>query len=255
MEIAREPFELGSARGFRYGELPAGILRSLPGWLERGAVGPGEGEVLKAGTVWRVGSYAVKVYPRRGGLEGWFRQSPALRAAELARVLPVRTPRPWLALEQATGPRRGTGLSVSELVEGRYLHILWDDEPAAREAFAGFMLGMHTHGVFHGDLNVWNVLWNGSEWVLLDLESVRRGLQAVLPRRLIEAQWARVIAALRGRPGSRELFESYLAAAGRDDHRGELWRRIETRARQTVARWDAQRGGPPADLPASARWR
>ena len=260
--MEREAFEIGGARGFRYGEIPAGIAEALPGWLERGSVqveaGPG-GEVceeLKPDTVWRVGSWAVKVYARRGGLEGRFRQSQALRAAELARLLPVRTPTPLLALEQRSGPRRRSGLTVSEYIEGRWLHRLWDDEPAAREAFPAFMADMHAKGVFHGDLNVRNMLWDGSEWVLLDLEGIRGGLRKRLPRRLIEAQWVRVIATLRGRPGARELYEAYARETGTAIRESERqWEQIERRARRTVARWDAKRGGPPLDLPASARWR
>ena len=290
--MERVPFELGRARGFRYGELPAGIEARLGEWLRLGRVPEGDGEVLKPDTVWRVGSWAVKVYPRRGGLEGWFRHSPAVRAMELARVLPVRTPRPLLALELRSGGRRPqpeqpdqpgqpdpsdphdqpgradpprhpgqpvSGLSVSEFVEGRWLHRLWDDDPPAREAFPRFLVDMHTRGVFHGDLNLRNMLWDGTEWVLLDLEGVRRGLRARLPRRLIEAQWVRVLATLRGRPGSRELFEAYLKQAPEGGPWSEdpaaVWERIEARARRTVARWDAARGGPPKDLPATARWR
>jgi hypothetical protein len=241
----REVFECGGARGFRYGELPAELAVALPRWLERGVLGKGEGQVLKTGAVWRVGDLVVKLYAPREGFDAW-RPSPALRAAELAAELPVRTPAPIVALEQRRDPRRGAGVLVSEFVEGRWLHRLWDDDPAARAAFPGFMAAMHKARVLHGDLNARNLLWNGREWVLLDLDGLRVGMQALFPERLIEAQWVRLVATLRLRPGVRELFLDYAREMATGDAEAR-WRRIEGGAAGLRAEWDALRGAGPAD--------
>jgi hypothetical protein len=159
----------------------------------------------------------------------------------------VRTPAPLVALEQREGPRRGAGVLVSEFIDGRWLHRLWDDDPAARAAFPRFMAEMHRARVFHGDLNARNMLWNGHEWVLLDLEGLRTGLQAMFPERLIEAQWVRLAATLRLRPGVRELFEAYLGEAGTPGDGAKLWKRIEQGAASLRAQWDAQRSAPLAE--------
>jgi tRNA A-37 threonylcarbamoyl transferase component Bud32 len=96
---------------------------------------------------------------------------------------------------------------------------------------------MHAGGVFHGDLHVRNMLWNGREWVLLDLESLRHPLRALRRRRIIEDQWARLVCSLGGREGVQASFEAYLREAGLGWEPAEAWRRVERRARAIAPEW------------------
>jgi len=230
----RVALRVGGARGFRWGPLDPGLAEALPGWLA-GEV-PG-GEEIKPGRVWRVGDLLVKRYAPPAGLRR-LRGSPALRAAKLHdEIRPVRSPRPVAAL----GDENGSGLLVTEYVAGRFLHRLWDDDPAGRAAFPAFMAGMHMAHVFHGDLNVRNMLWSGAEWVLIDLDGVVRWPRTLARRRLIMQQWARILGTLRGRPGSRELFDSYVALVPPAWKAAALWDAASLGGARLVNGWDEQR--------------
>ena len=71
---------------------------------------------------------------------------------------------------------------------------------------------------------------------------------------MMESQWARLLAALRGRPGSRHLFEEYARLAELPRGGADHWRRIEKLARQWIARSDRRRGRPPTPLPPAGEW-
>ena len=236
----RTPLRLGGARGFRWGPLPPEVEASLPAWLD-GEVAVGKGdegvEVLKPGRVWRVGDLVLKRYPPPSGLAR-LQGSPALRAGDLHdRLQPLRTPRTLLAVEREDR----TGLLVSEYIDGRFLGALWDDDPAGREAFPAFMAEMHAQGVLHGDLNMRNMLWSGEEWVLIDLDGIVRGPRSLARKRLISAQWARILGTLRDRPGSRELFDAYVAIARPSWDPEQFWEQASSRGRRFAAVWDEQR--------------
>ena len=244
----RSPLRLGAAHGFRWGPLDPELEASLGAWL---AGDLGDAEVLKPGRVWRVGELCVKRYPRPKAL-GRLRRAAALRAGFLhAELLPLRTPRTVVALEG--GDR--TGLLISEFIEGRFLHRLWEDDPAGRAAFPGFMAQMHALGVLHGDLNVRNMLWTGGEageWVLIDLDSIVRGPRLLTRQRLIEAQWARILGTLRDRPGARELFDSYATQAQLPGGGAALWESASRKGREFAAVWDAKRARREEAAPAKA---
>jgi hypothetical protein len=232
MSAVRVPYSVGGSAGFRYGDVPREIEAALARWLADERVP--EGIEVKPGRVWRLDAWAIKLAKPRGAVDRWLRASAAVRAAELhAAVLPIRSPAPLVALERRAGRRLVSSLLVIEWIDGAELRLAWRDDPAARAAFAPFMADMHARGVLHGDLNVRNVLWNGREWILLDLDGVRRGLHRLRARKLIEAQWARLAAALG--EGVRACFDEYVrCAAGRID--GErAWPRIERRARRIAA--------------------
>ena len=184
----------GGARGLRFGALPPGLLERLPAWLATGQVEGGQ--VLKAPRVWRFERWAVKLSDPTSGLDlrAALRRSPAERAALAAlSIRPIRTPEPLVALARRRGLGGAQSILVMEFVAGRPLHELIADEPRAARAFPRFMAAMHRHGVFHGDFHPHNSLWNGREWVLLDLEGLRRGLRAFPRQRLAERQWARML--------------------------------------------------------------
>ena len=237
-------YRCGAARGLRYGTLPAEIEEALPRWIETRTVP--EGVELKPRVLYRVKDWAVKLVPAPSGWRS-FRRSPALRAAEIARsIQPLRAPRPLVALQGRRGLRVGDGLLVAEFVEGPHLGDAWDD-PAAMAAFPAFLAQCHRRGVFHGDLHPRNLLWNGVEWVLLDLESLRHGLHGVFSRRLIEGQWSRIYRNMSEyrevlEPRAHEIFERYLTAAGLDWNAKRTWSRIVAQAERKAEVKRARRG-------------
>jgi WD40 repeat protein/serine/threonine protein kinase len=211
MAQLREAYECGGARGFRYATLPRALTDALPSWIASERVP--EGVDLKPGSVWRVGEHVVKLSKPAGALDKWVRASSSVRAADLHDALqPIRTPRPLLALERRAGRRLAASWLISEHVAGEHLNTAWKADAAARAALPEFLARMHAHGVLHGDLNARNLIWTGREWVLIDLEGVRRGLQALRARSVVEQQWARIAATLRGR--ARGLRALCATAAG-----------------------------------------
>lgn len=190
-------------------------------WFE---YGPGPGDVvIKPERVWRSGPLAVKRFPAQLSVRLRLRRSGARLNADLHFALaPVHTPTPWLVLEA----RDGSSLLVCEFIEGRFLGAMWNDGGPGVAAFPHFMAAMHTRGVFHGDFHLFNALWNGRDWVLLDLEGLRHPLRRMRPRSLIFDHWGRIHFSLRGTLGLKACFATYVEAAGLGWDVERAWPRI-----------------------------
>ena len=230
----RVPYRIGAARGFRYGEVPSDVEAALPRWLERSAVE--DGVAIKPGRVYRKGRWLVKFSGPSRAAKDLVRRASSIRSADLhARLLPVRTPAPLLALEVRQGPFLEQGLLVAEFVEGPSMHEAFRDDERARAALAPFLALLHGRGVFHGDLHPANTIWNGSEWVLIDLDSLRHPLRRLFRRRLILEQWAQLAFRLGAGPHLEAAFASYvdLARLGWDPR--AAWAKILRRAERIEA--------------------
>lgn len=190
-------------------------------WFE---AGPGPGDVvIKPERVWRCGSLAVKRFPAQLSVRLGLRRSGArLNAALHYALAPVRTPTPWMILEA----RNGESLLVCEFIEGRFLGAMWNEGGPGVEAFPHFMAAMHTRGIFHGDFHLFNALWDGRDWVLLDLEGLRHALRRMRRRSLILDHWGRVHFSLRGARGLKDCFATYAKAAGLGWEVERVWPRI-----------------------------
>ena len=173
------------ARGRVYARLPAGIAEAVPRWLRQGLAG--QAEPLKPPSVWRLGGLVVKVFAPPS-VFGWVRPHRAVRSAErYFWCLPLRSPRPLVAAGRGIG---GASLLVREHVAGELLKHLWEQgDGRAEDSLARFLARMARHGIAHGDLHPRNLLWNGDEWVLLDVDGLRHGLHD--PGRVLRGQWAR----------------------------------------------------------------
>lgn len=246
MTATRVAWSCAGARGFRYGELPDAIARRAPVWLAQRSVA--EGAELKAGRVWRVEGFAVKLSGPSRALKDALRASSAIRSADLhARLAPVRTPRPVLALEQRRGPFLAESLLVSEFVEGPSLAQAWDADARAAEALPGFLAALHRQGVFHGDLHPMNLIWSRPEWVLIDVAALRHPLRRLRARRLVLEQWAQLLLRLAPAERVRASFEAYLDETASGWDRDRAWATVVARADSI---WKRRRGvddglGPP----------
>jgi tRNA A-37 threonylcarbamoyl transferase component Bud32 len=236
MDSRGVPWECAGARGVRFAELPPDIARSLPRWIETARVD--EGTDLKAGRVWRVGEWTIKRFEPDGFVDRWLRASPALRSARLcARIAPVRTPRPLFALQDRPLGWTSAWLAT-EYVAGEHLHEALRSSADAVDALPAFMATMHSHDVLHGDLNVWNLLWNGREWVLIDLDGIRGPLHRFRRRAIADEQWARLAGTLRDVEFAKPLFDRYLEAMDESAQSAARWSRIESRARAQATHYD-----------------
>lgn len=224
----RVPYRCGQARGFRYREVPADVESALPRWLALGHVE--EGKAIKAGHVYRWGRWLVKFTSRSRALKDIFRRGSAIRIADLhKRLLPIRTPAPLLALELRRGFFLEQSVLVTEFVEGPTLREVFGRDKRATQALGPFLASLHGQGVFHGDLHPRNAIWNGSEWVLIDI-ALRHWLRRFSRRRLILEQWAMLAYKLRPENVVEECFASYLAAAGMNWDPKASWSEVKRRA-------------------------
>lgn len=220
-----QPWRHGTVRGRVYGPLPDELAERVARWLEAGPTD--ELERLKPPCVFRRDSLVVKFFPRSSAL-GRLRPTRAVRAAELYfRCLPVPSPRPLLA---AGGGGGRASLLLREHLEGELLTTAWrGNERAARE-LVPFLARMHTNGVLHGDLHPANLIWTGADWRLLDVEGVRHRLHSA--PRVIEGQWARLLAHLDDEPGLERAYGTYreLVGLAGGAGRSDAWRRIRAQA-------------------------
>jgi tRNA A-37 threonylcarbamoyl transferase component Bud32 len=225
----RVPYRCGQARGFRYGEIPAVVESALPRWLASGHVE--EGEAIKDRRVYRCGQWLVKFTGRSRALKDILRTASAIRIADLhARLLPVPTPAPLVALELRRGLFLERSLLVTEFVEGPTLREAFGRNEPATKALGPFLALLHRHGVFHGDLHPRNAIWTGSEWVLIDLGALRHWFRRIARRRLILDQWAQLAYKLGADERMGECFASYLAAAAVNWNPKASWSEVQRRA-------------------------
>jgi len=235
MVLTSTPVVVEGLRGFRYQELPEALLLEAAEWLRRGFVP--DAEEIRPGRVYRAADYVVKIYGPGHSLKDRFRPSPAVRSARWhGRALPVRTPRPFLALEQRSGRRLLVSLLLMENVPGVRLYEVWEQEPEAVRALPRFLAHMHHHRVYHGDFHLDNLLWNRQEWVLIDLDGLRSPRRVLLKRPLIERQWAKIHFSLGGSPAVRELFGDYMRDARWRWSQEGTWRRILRRSQHMERR-------------------
>jgi tRNA A-37 threonylcarbamoyl transferase component Bud32 len=231
----RVPYRVGDARGVRYGAVPPEIESAIPRWLATRAV---EGGVtIKATRVYRLGSWLVKFTGASRALKDVVRKSSAIRIADLhAKLAPIRTPAPLLALEVRKGPFLERSLLVTEWIEGRSLAQVWDADERATAAFPKFLAELHRRNVFHGDLHPENLIWNGSEWVLIDLGALRHPLRTLAKKRLILEQWAQLDLRLAPSERVRRAFEEYLRESESDLDSESSWGLVLELAAELLAR-------------------
>jgi hypothetical protein len=231
----REPIRIGDHRGFRYAELDPALLERLPRWLAEQSVA--EGHALKPGRVYRWKDVVIKFGIPERHWRNVLRRSRSLRSADLYEaLLPLPTPKPYLALEHRVHGRVERSVLVSEFVPGRMLNDIWRDDPRGVAAFPLFLAGMHSRRIFHGDLNLDNALWTGTEWYLIDLESVRHWAHGFFPRKFCEVAWAHALFRLEllklaGASEVRPLFDVYWPRAHMPGDAEAVWRRIVERSR------------------------
>lgn len=245
-EVGRgEPWHASGLEGRRYATLAPELAACAARWLATLAVP--EGTALKPPDVHRVGALVVKFFTQPS-LLGWLRPPRAVRSAErYFWCLPLRSPRPLLAAGRRFGAR---SLLVREHVEGTLFSDLWSSagpEHAAEEALVAFLADMERHGVVHGDLHPKNLLWSGTEWVLLDVDGLRHGLHD--PARVLAGQWARFVLHLCDEERVRSLHARTSACLG---HRARVpWevvqRRVEVLRRQRAHTGDSSRGRARTD--------
>jgi hypothetical protein len=241
--IERIAYSAGELRGVRYGAVPSDVELALEACID--GCDPAGGTAVKPGVVWRVGPWCIKRFEPMRAARRLVARSPAERSAELHFELPVRSPRPLAHLEREGG-RRGS-LLVAEFVEGSFLIRAWREDAKARSELPAMLAALNSGGWFHGDLHTRNLLWNGAEWVLIDLAAIRPRLHGLLRRRRVLDQWSRIACALRGHEGVREAFERYLEAMEGSARRGSswngesAWKRVMARADELADSWAPRR--------------
>ncbi len=241
----REPIEIAGARGFAYDDVP-GVVRDHVGeWLRAGTVLGAE--VIRDRRLFRLEDLAVKLFgpARRNPFRDRLGVSAAVRFADLARrITAVATPQPVVALDLSANGARVRSVVCYGWIPGTTLDRIWGEDEAATRAFPAFMARMHRARVFHGDFHVHQVLWDGAQWFLIDLEGIRHPLRTLPVKRLATEHWGRVLFGLevhRSVPADdlHDAFREYVAG---DGVLGEAaWPRVCARAQELLATLDSSR--------------
>lgn len=225
------------ARGWAWVEVDGALDADLRRWLATGEVAEGEPLKIHKSSVFRLGALVVKFFrPDRSAFRS-LRPSPAVRAARRHfQLLPLRSSRPLVALT-ADVPGGQVDVLVSEFLEGELLDRVWERDAAARAALPVLLAQLRRRRIVHGDLHPGNLLWTGTEWALLDLESMRGGLHRLFaPARASRARWARLLLLLGDEAGLRAAHARYveLLRPGRDP--GPAWERVLQEAERQLER-------------------
>jgi len=216
-------------------------------WLLSGAVSGGD--EIKPGRVYGHGPWIVKMFTTGRRIRDSLRPVAAVRCARHhARLQCVRTPRPIATLQVPDG----RSLVVLQRIHGRTLdRIVAAGEPEPTEAFVRMMVAMHRSRTFHGDLHPDQLIWDGHDWYLLDLDGLRHPLRALFRRPVIERQWARL-----GRSIPVEHLERpflrYLELAGWGWEPARAWQRVLRRRDALEREARATTGAVPSDPVACA---
>jgi aminoglycoside phosphotransferase (APT) family kinase protein len=240
MSSVRLPWRAGRARGLRYGEIPADIAESIERWLLARHVD--DAITIKDRRVYRRGPWLYKFFAPRRRLRGLVRPDPAIRSADQhARLAPIRTPAPLVALGVRDGLFRGPSLLVMEFVEGERMAEAFARDEQARIALARLLAAMHRRRIFHGDFHPANLIWDGQEWVVIDVGALRHPLRTLRPGHLAIEQWAELDSRLGSPPELRALFELYLDELGASTDRERAWRAVALRSKVRSAQREERR--------------
>ncbi len=182
----------------------APLMADPDAWLEKG-------EPLKRGrsaTLARVElggrQLVIKRYNIKGPSHALSRALRPSRAwhswieAHRLRFLGIPTPRPLALIERRLGPLRGRAWLVSEHCPGPNLqarlaseeHLPQEVAAAVRRLFAQ----LTESRIVHGDLKATNIIWNGRELCVLDLDAMRQHDSGAAWRRAWQRERARFLA-------------------------------------------------------------
>lgn len=100
------------------------------------------------------------------------------REAHRLRLFGISTPAPLALIEERWGPLRGRAWLITEHCPGHDLlaHLAPGREPPAAEAAAlqTLFATLHRERISHGDLKASNLLWDGDEIKVIDLDAMRQ---------------------------------------------------------------------------------
>lgn len=201
-------------------------------WLESGRVE--DGEDLKWGAVFRWRDHVVKFGGARSRLRDRLRPSVSIRSADLhARLLPLATPKPFVALERRTWRGLEAHMFVGEFIQGRFLHEVFHKDQEAVAAYVRFLAEMHRRHLFHGDLHTLNALWDGERWVVIDVKGFRGPLHRLRPARLVVKHWRLISSNLiricqATLPELREFFYAYVECSPLKFDPAEVWDEVNS---------------------------
>ena len=177
--------------------------QSMPEFVQRLDVLMQEGQILKmdhasfvSRVLWNGQDAVVKRYNHRGlwhSLRHTIKGSRAKRNwlnAHRLVSLKIATPEPLAYVNQYRGPLLWQSYFIARFVQGSQVHEILRDQTVAEarkqrvnDQVLGLLRRMAEHGISHGDMKHTNILYDGTEVVLTDLDAMRIGGTGWLRRR------------------------------------------------------------------------
>jgi tRNA A-37 threonylcarbamoyl transferase component Bud32 len=193
-------------RRFAGASSPAEFVRRVDALMEAGRVLKKDRASFVSRVLWNGQDVVIKRYNHRGfwhALRHTIKGSRARRNwrnAQHLGGLKIATPEPLAWLDQYRGPLLWQSYFVARFVPGPQVHEILRDQTVVaaqkqrvNDQVLHLLRRMADHGISHGDMKHTNILYDGTDVVLVDLDAMRIGGLGWLRRRRYRRDVARYL--------------------------------------------------------------
>ncbi len=183
-------------RRFAGEELMPQFVRAVDGLMQEGQVLKNDHASFVSRVLWNGQDAVIKRYNHRGLWHSFRHTIKGSRAkrnwghAERLLSLKIATPEPLAYVDQYRGPLLWQSYFVARFVAGPQVHEILRDQSVAGEQkhrvhdqVLDLLRRMAEHGISHGDMKHTNILYDGTNVVITDLDGMRIGGTSWLRRR------------------------------------------------------------------------
>lgn len=196
LQLAISGYRGGFDRRFADEELMPQFVREVDALMQEGQVLKNDAASFVSRVLWNGQDAVIKRYNHRGLWHSFRHTLKGSRAkrnwrhAQRLLALKIATPEPLAYVDQYRGPLLWQSYFVARFVAGPQVHQILRDRSMAGEQkqrvhdqVLDLLRRMAEHGISHGDMKHTNILYDGTNVVITDLDGMRIGGTGWLRRR------------------------------------------------------------------------